>query len=74
MRLEQEQILPPVFPRTKAVAPTLIFDFDGTIADDTLPAIIRMVHGHADEWNILPLVEDDVEALRRMTSREIIKK
>jgi len=33
-----------------------------------------MVNGHADEWNILPLVEDDVKALRRMTSREIIKK
>jgi len=33
-----------------------------------------MVNEHADEWNILPLVKDDVKALRRMTSREIIKK
>jgi len=53
--------------------PTLIFDFDGTIAD-TLSAIIKLVNSHADEFHIRPLEDEDVEALRGMTNREIIKK
>lgn len=52
---------------------TLIFDFDGTIAD-TLSAIIRMVNEHADELKIKPLAEKDVEELRGMSNLDILKK
>ena len=52
---------------------TLIFDFDGTIAD-TLSAIIRLVNEHAKEFNIKPLADTDVDELRGMSNLEIIKK
>ncbi|MGD0781880.1 MAG: HAD hydrolase-like protein, partial [Candidatus Aminicenantales bacterium] len=52
---------------------TLIFDFDGTIAD-TLSAIIRMINEHAEEFHIRPLNEKDVEDLRGLSNAEIIKK
>jgi hypothetical protein len=38
----------PVRPAIRTNPCTLIFDFDGTIAD-TLSAIIRMINGHADK-------------------------
>jgi HAD superfamily hydrolase (TIGR01549 family) len=53
--------------------PTLIFDFDGTIAD-TLSAVIRLVNEHADEFKIQPLADKDVENLRGMSNRDIMKK
>jgi len=52
---------------------SLIFDFDGTIAD-TLSAIIRLVNEHAKEFNIRPLAETDVDELRGMSNLDIIKK
>ncbi len=52
---------------------SLIFDFDGTIAD-TLSAIIRLVNEHAKEFNIKPLAETDVDELRGMSNLDIIKK
>jgi phosphoglycolate phosphatase len=52
---------------------TLIFDFDGTIAD-TLSAIIRLVNEHASEFNIKPLGDKDVEELRGMSNIDIIKR
>jgi phosphoglycolate phosphatase len=52
---------------------TLIFDFDGTIAD-TLSAIIRLVNEHASEFNIKPLVDKDVDELRGMSNIDIIKR
>ena len=52
---------------------TLIFDFDGTIAD-TLSAIIRLVNEHASEFNIKPLVDKDVEEFRGMSNIDIIKR
>jgi phosphoglycolate phosphatase len=52
---------------------SLIFDFDGTIAD-TLSAIIRLVNEHAKEINIKPLAETDVDELRGMSNLDIIKK
>jgi phosphoglycolate phosphatase len=52
---------------------SLIFDFDGTIAD-TLSAIIRLVNEHAKEFNIKPLADTDVDELRGMSNLEIIKK
>lgn len=52
---------------------TLIFDFDGTIAD-TLSAIIRLVNEHAGEYHIRPLEEGDVDELRGMSNLDMIKK
>jgi len=52
---------------------TLIFDFDGTIAD-TLSAIVRLVNEHAFEFNIKPLADKDVEELRGMSNIDIIKR
>lgn len=52
---------------------SLIFDFDGTIAD-TLSAIIQLVNEHAKEINIKPLAETDVDELRGMSNLDIIKK
>ena len=52
---------------------TIIFDFDGTIAD-TLSAIVRLVNEHAPEFNIKPLGDKDVEELRGMSNLDIIKR
>jgi phosphoglycolate phosphatase len=52
---------------------TLIFDFDGTLAD-TLSAIIRNINEHAEEFKIQPLNAKDVEDLRGLSNSEIIKK
>jgi phosphoglycolate phosphatase len=52
---------------------TLIFDFDGTIAD-TLAAVIKLANRHHAELGIPPLGDEDIEALRGMTSRQIMKK
>jgi len=53
--------------------PTLIFDFDGTIAN-TLSAIVKLFNEHADEFHVRPLADKDVEDLRGMSNRDIIKK
>jgi len=52
---------------------TLIFDFDGTIAD-TLAAVVRLANRHHEELGIPRLDEAEVEAMRGMTSRAILKK
>jgi phosphoglycolate phosphatase len=64
---------PPVRPLGRTHPCTLIFDFDGTIAD-TLSAIIRMINEHAHEFNIRPLDAKDVEDLRGLSNTEILKK
>jgi phosphoglycolate phosphatase len=53
--------------------PWLIFDFDGTLAD-TLSAIIKLINGHAQEYQINPLADKDVENLRGMSNLDIIRK
>jgi HAD superfamily hydrolase (TIGR01549 family) len=63
----------PIRPAGRSIPCTLIFVFDGTIAD-TLSAIIRMINEHADEFHIKPLNEKDVEDLRGLSNAEIIKK
>jgi phosphoglycolate phosphatase len=65
--------LSPVRPTGLTSPCTLIFDFDGTIAD-TLSAIIRMINEHAEEFHIQPLNAKDVEDLRGLSNAEIIKK
>ena len=53
--------------------PWLIFDFDGTLAN-TLSAIIKLINGHAQEYQIKPLGDKDVENLRGMSNLDIIRK
>ena len=52
---------------------TLIFDFDGTIAD-TLAAIVRLANKYNEDLGIPPLDQDEIEAMRGMSSRAILKK
>ncbi len=52
---------------------TLIFDFDGTIAD-TMAAIVRLANKYNATLGIPPLDQDEIEAMRGMSSREILKK
>ncbi|MCX6559117.1 MAG: HAD-IA family hydrolase [Candidatus Aminicenantes bacterium] len=69
------QIAEPVVsvPVRASVRPTLIFDFDGTLAD-TLSAIVGMVNEHADEFHFKPLDENDVEEMRGQSNMEIIRR
>lgn len=52
---------------------TIIFDFDGTIAD-TLPVIVRLFNSRAKEFGFDKLSTVDIETLRRMKISEIISK
>lgn len=52
---------------------TVIFDFDGTIAD-TLAAIVRLANKYNAALGIPPLDSDEIEAMRGMSSRAILKK
>jgi len=56
----------------KALPLTLIFDFDGTIAD-TLETVIRIINDHAEEFRIAPLAPADVDKIRGMTNRDILR-
>lgn len=52
---------------------TVIFDFDGTIAD-TMAAIVRLANKYNAELGIPPLDREEIEAMRGMSSRAILKK
>jgi phosphoglycolate phosphatase len=49
-----------------------IFDLDGTLAD-SFPWFLRVVNDVAREFEFRPIAADEVESLRRMGSREILK-
>ena len=51
---------------------TLIFDFDGTIAD-TLPHIIAIVNDYVKEYGINKIAEKDLERLKGKTPWQIMK-
>ncbi|NET33855.1 MAG: HAD-IA family hydrolase [Cyanothece sp. SIO1E1] len=50
----------------------IIFDFDGTIAD-TLDAILKIANRLAEEFGYTPVTPEDVERLKNMTARQVIK-
>ena len=50
----------------------VIFDLDGTLAD-SYPWFLRVVNDVAREFDFRPIAACEVEALRRMGSREILK-
>ncbi len=54
------------------VRSTLIFDFDGTLAD-TLAAIVHIINSHSEEFRIPTLSESDVERMRSLSGREMLR-
>ena len=52
--------------------PTLIFDFDGTLAD-TLPHLLALSNRLAPEYGYRQVIEGDIEALRGLHAREVIR-
>jgi phosphoglycolate phosphatase-like HAD superfamily hydrolase len=52
--------------------PIILFDFDGTIAD-THPMLIAILNRLADEFDYPPLSPEHVQAMRGLSSQEIIR-
>ncbi len=52
--------------------PTLIFDFDGTLAD-TLPHLLALSNRLAPEYRYRRVAEEDIEALRGLHAREVVR-
>lgn len=52
---------------------TIIFDFDGTIAD-TYQAIINITNNLAPDFGYAPVSEAELLELQKLSSREVIKK
>ncbi|KAF6243490.1 carotenoid oxygenase [Nitrosopumilus sp. b1] len=52
--------------------PTVIFDFDGTIAD-TLDAIIKILNKLSDEFHFKKIKDDEIEYLRGKRPRKILQ-
>src|SRR3989344_1123883 len=51
---------------------TIIFDFDGTIAD-TLPEIFELYNKYADDFNLPEITRKEAEELRNKSAFEIIR-
>lgn len=51
----------------------IIFDFDGTLAD-TYDALLEITNRLATEFGYKPLSETELELLKSLSSREIIKR
>lgn len=51
---------------------TVIFDFDGTIAD-TLTTIVKLFNSHAREFDLPPITKKELEVYRNKSPFEIIK-
>jgi phosphoglycolate phosphatase len=50
----------------------ILFDFDGTIAD-SLETGIRIINRLSAEFDLTPLVVDEIQRLQNLSSREIVK-
>jgi phosphoglycolate phosphatase len=53
--------------------PLVIFDLDGTLAD-SFPWFLRNVNGVADKFSFRRIQDQDIEALRSLGSREILRR
>lgn len=53
-------------------SPYLIFDFDGTLVD-SFRAVIRKFNLLADEFNFRKISNDEINGLKDLTSRQLIK-
>jgi len=51
---------------------TILFDFDGTIAD-TLSTVIEIVNKNAQSWGYRQVKADEIEKLKGMTPFEVMK-
>lgn len=52
--------------------PTLIFDFDGTLAD-TLPRLLALSNRLAPEYGHRRVTEEDIDTLRGLHAREVLR-
>ncbi len=52
--------------------PTLIFNFNGTIAD-TLPLLVRLTNRLAPEYGYRMVQNEDLETLRSLHAREVVR-
>ncbi|MEQ9371557.1 MAG: HAD-IA family hydrolase [Coleofasciculus chthonoplastes F3-SA18-01] len=50
----------------------MVFDFDGTLAD-TFNAIVQIANRLADDFGYKPLMPSDIERVRNLSARQIIK-
>ena len=50
----------------------LIFDFDGTIAD-TLDEVLKLYNQMSDEFQLRPISEEELPALRKLTLSELLE-
>lgn len=50
----------------------VIFDLDGTLAD-SFPWFLTVVNGVARDYSFRPIQDEDIEPLRRATSRDILR-
>ncbi|MCA9827212.1 MAG: HAD hydrolase-like protein [Nitrosopumilus sp.] len=53
------------------MANTIIFDFDGTIAD-TLSSVVRIVNNHAEHFGYKKVAKDDIRYLQGKKPKEIL--
>lgn len=53
------------------MANTIIFDFDGTIAD-TLDSVVRIVNNHADHFGYKKVTKEDIPCLQGKKPKEIL--
>lgn len=56
----------------KARKPTIVFDFDGTIAN-TLASMVDIVNEHADHFGYKKIDYEEIERLRDKGSRQILR-
>src|SRR5689334_11851658 len=59
--------------RTPPMVSLIIFDLDGTLAD-SFPWFLSVVNGVAREYGFRPIAENNIEPLRRMGTREILRR
>lgn len=50
---------------------TLIFDFDGTVAD-SMGVLFRVYSSLQDQYNLRPLTDGDIEAMRSMSPQQVL--
>lgn len=62
----------PKLPPLEGPVRVMVFDFDGTIADTFLQGL-DILNGMAAEFGYRPLLEEDVEKARGMTTRQLMR-
>ncbi|MBR8837607.1 MAG: tRNA epoxyqueuosine(34) reductase QueG [Stigonema ocellatum SAG 48.90 = DSM 106950] len=61
-----------IIPGERMTQKTILFDFDGTIAD-TVDALVSIANRLAQEFGYVPIAPEELSMLKNLSSREIIK-